>query len=256
MFIYNFIISKNKLTANNHFGILFISLLFGVFFPILLQTKILLSLFFLALAFRRVYSLSTYNDLKEKLFDSGLLIGLASIMFQENAIFIFLIYFAIFAFRYLKLKFILIPVIGFITPYILIYIYSLVSDNWLFFEEITKPTLFFNSAILKNPLIFYYTSIIGLISLFSYVLFTIKSNIFSNKFRTIWILVFGHFMLSLLILFLGNKDDNYNSTPLILPAGVILANYTKVISKKWLKEVFVILIICLSLSRLIYSLLP
>jgi len=66
MFAYNFIIFKNKLTANNHFGILFIALLFGIFYPTLIHTKLLLVLVLLALAFRRIYSLNIHNNLKNK----------------------------------------------------------------------------------------------------------------------------------------------------------------------------------------------
>jgi len=90
-----------------------------------------------------------------------------------------------------------------------------------------------------------------MLSISSYIIFTIKSTVFSNKFKALWILVFEHFILSLLLLFLGNKSNLYNSAFLIFPTGVILANYTKIISKKWVKEVFIMLILGLSLSSII-----
>jgi len=251
MFAYNFIIFKNKLTANNHFGILFIALLFGIFYPTLIHTKLLLVLVLLALAFRRIYSLNIHNNLKNKLFDSGFLIALSSLFFQENAVFIVLVYFGILIFRHFKWIFVFIPVVGFTTPYFLIYIYSLATNNWSFFNKISKLNISFNLNILNNKLFLYYIVIIVMLSISSYIIFTIKSTVFSNKFKALWILVFEHFILSLLLLFLGNKSNLYNSAFLIFPTGVILANYTKIISKKWVKEVFIMLILGLSLSSII-----
>jgi len=256
MFLYNFIIYKNKLTANNHFGILFISLLFGAFYPILILTKILLALVFLALSFRRIYSLSIYKNIKEKLFDCGLLIALASLIFQENLLFIFLIYFAMLVFRHFKWNYFFIPIIGFITPYFLIYIYSLSANNWFFFNRIIELNLSFNLEILNNHLILIYALSIAFLSFMSHLLFTINTSVFGNKFKALWILVFFHLLLSFTILFMGNKGNLYNSALLIFPAGIILANYIKTISKKWLKEIFILLILSLSLSRLIYSFVP
>lgn len=256
MFLYNFIIFKNKLTANNHFGILFISLLFGALYPILIHTKILLAAVLLGLAFRRIYSLNIHNNLKNKLFDSGFLIALSSFFFQENTVFIVLVYFAILAFRHFKWNFIFIPIVGFATPYFLSYIYSLGSNNWYFFNKIFKLNIAFSLDILNNKLFLFYTVIIVLLSSFSYILFTIKSKVFSNKFKALWILVLEHFILSLLLLFLGNKSNFYNSTLLIFPSGVILANYAGMISKKWVKEIFIILLVTLSLSSIIYSFVP
>ncbi len=256
MFLYTFIIRKNKLTENNHFGILIISLFFAVFYPILINSKILAALVLLALAFRRIYSLNIHNNLKNKLFDSGFLIALASLLFQENALFIILVYFAILVFRHLKWNYFFIPVIGFITPYFLIYIYSLSFNNWVFYNRIIKPNISFNLNILNNNLILTYSLIIVLLSLFGYFLFTVKAKVFSNKFKALWILIFEHLILSFFILFISKKGNLYNGVFLIFPAGIILANYIQVISKNWVKEVFILLLVSLSLSRIIYTLVP
>jgi len=256
MFLYDFIIYKNNLNANNHYGILIISLLFGGIYPILIHTKTLFALVFLAMAFRRIYSLNIHNDIKNKLFDSGFLIAISSLLFQDNALFIILIYFAILIFRHLKWNYFFIPVIGFLTPYFLIYSYSLGVGNWGFFKQITTLNLSFSLDIFKNQLFLNYILIIIVLCSFSYVLFTLKSKVFSNKFKSLWILVFEHFVLSLLLLFLGNKDNFYNSAIIIFPTSIIIANYIQVISKNWVKEVLIFLIVGLSISSIIYSLLP
>jgi len=256
MFLYSFIIRKNKLTANNHFGILIFSLFFFIFYPILINTKLLAALVLLVLAFRRIYSLNIHNNLKNKLFDSGFLIALASLLFQENAFFIILVYFAILVFRHLKWNYLFIPITGFITPYFLIYIYSLSFNNWGFYNRIIKPGTSFNLNILDNHLILTYSLIIVLLSLFGYFSVTLKAKVFSNKFKALWILIFEHLILSIFILFTGKNENLYNSIFLIFPAGIILANYIQVISKNWVKEVFILLIVGLSFSRVIYSLVP
>ena len=63
-FIYNFIITKNRLTLINSYGLLFICLGFGLFFLLLLDTKLLLAQVILAFSFRRIYSLRSNKNIK------------------------------------------------------------------------------------------------------------------------------------------------------------------------------------------------
>jgi hypothetical protein len=79
--VFNFIISKNKLTLDNLYGLLIGVILLGTFYESLFSTNLLLSNIFLLLAFRKIYSLSSNLNTKIKLFDAAFWIGIASLIY-------------------------------------------------------------------------------------------------------------------------------------------------------------------------------
>lgn len=253
---YYFIVDKNRLTVSNHYGLLFFCLLFGLFYPILIHTKFLVIQMVLAFAFNRIYSLRINQNIKEKLFDSALLISISTMFFQECGFFILLSYAAILAFRLAYWNFVLIPIIGFVTPYFLVYIYSLSAGNFEFFNSIFFYKINFNLVLFQQIPLLIYIGIIFVIGLTNYMICTVKTSNFNNEFRGLWRLIFAHFLIAGILLFFGNHTTIYNATFLIFPAGVIMANYLQTITVKWRKEVLVFILIAIVFSGYIYNFKP
>lgn len=256
MAIYYFIVDKNRLTFSNHFGLLFFCLLFGLFYPILIQTKFLVIQVILAFAFKRIYSLRINQNIKEKLFDSALLIGIATMFFQESGFFILLSYAAILAFRRAYWNFVFIPIIGFITPYFLIYIYSLSTGDFNFFNNIFFYKINFNLELFQQIPLLIYIGIIFVIGLINFMICNVKTSNFNNEFRGLWRLIFAHFLVAGILLFFGNSTTIFNAVYLIFPTGIIMANYIQTITIKWRKEVLVFILIALVLTGYIYNFRP
>ena len=73
---YNFILSKNKLTLYNSYGLLLFVLFFG-FYPETMSNRNEVFLNVLLLVFlRRVYSIRSGKDVYKKIFDSGFWLGI------------------------------------------------------------------------------------------------------------------------------------------------------------------------------------
>ncbi|MCF6212937.1 MAG: DUF6427 family protein [Flavobacteriaceae bacterium] len=255
-FIYSFIISKNHLTLINSYGLLFICLGIGLFYPVLSQFKTLISLAILALSFRRIYSLRTNINIKEKLFDSAFWVALASLVYFENLSFLILIYAALIVFQRNNWHYFFIPIVGFFVPYFLIYVYALTFGDYTFFNSLINKHFSLNFGIFNALYLLIYIGIIILLGVAAFALNTIKTSEFSIEFRALWSLVLVHFILAIFFLFSGETFHLHKSVFLIFPFGIIMANYLQSLSKKWLKDILIYLFIGLVLSRLIYSFVP
>ena len=71
----NFIISKNKLTLDNSYALLFYLLVISFFSTYLYDYKVVLEYIIHLLFLRKVYSLQTLNEVFKKLFDAGFWLG-------------------------------------------------------------------------------------------------------------------------------------------------------------------------------------
>ncbi len=255
-FVYGFIINKNRLSATNSYALLFICLSIGLFYPALVFHKILISQLFLALSFRRIYSLRSNHNIREKLFDSAFLIAVSSLFYIENAYFMLLIYIALLVFQKSYWHYFIIPLVGFLLPYFLIYIYALSFNSFSYFDKITDVTFSFNTDVIKQPSVFIYLDIIFLTGCIAYIRKTIKTSEFNNEFRTLWGLLLAHFIVASLLVFTGNTFDLGKAIYIVFPYGIIMANYIQTIRKKWLKELLVFLFTSLTVGSIIYNFMP
>ncbi len=95
LFLSNFIIKKNALSKDSSYTILFY-LLFLLFFPhVMADTNIIYSALFVLLAHRRLISLHSSKNTKEKIFDASLWICIAALFHFWTILFLILVFFSI-----------------------------------------------------------------------------------------------------------------------------------------------------------------
>lgn len=255
-FVFNFIITKNKLSLSNSYSLFFICLSFGLFFPLLSVPKVIISQLLLALSFRRIYSLRTNTGINAKLFDSSFLIAVSSFIYFENAYFLILVFTALFVFQKTNWRFFIIPLVGFTLPYFLTYIYALGFDSFSFFNKITDVSFSFNRGIIKQPSTFLFLDILFLTGCLAYIIKTYKTTEFSNEFRALWSLVLAHFLIAVFLIFTGTIFSLEKAVYIVFPFGIIMANYIQTIKKKWVKELIVLLFVGLTIGSIIYNFMP
>ena len=94
-FVTNFIVKKNGLSKDSAYTVLFYFLIL-LFFPgILNNPMLLLSNFFILLATRRIISLHSLKDSKEKIFDASIWVFIAALFHFWSILFIVLIFISI-----------------------------------------------------------------------------------------------------------------------------------------------------------------
>ncbi len=88
VFVLNFIIRKNSLTEDNSYAILFYILISSYFPYSFILEGVFISNFILLLAFRRIYSLRSSLQTKEKIFDGAFWIGIASLFYEWSLLYL------------------------------------------------------------------------------------------------------------------------------------------------------------------------
>ncbi|SHI50236.1 DUF6427 family protein [Pseudozobellia thermophila] len=99
IFIINFIVKRNKITGTNSFPLLFYVLLTVIFPETLTDANAVFCSFFLLLALRRLISIRSLKDIKLKIFDATLWILIATLFYDWAALFLILVFAAIYFYQ-------------------------------------------------------------------------------------------------------------------------------------------------------------
>ena len=236
LFILNFIIRKNVLTEDNSLAILFYILMISYFPNSFAHDGLFLSNFILLFAFRRIYSLRSSIETKEKIFDSSFWIGIASLFYMWSVLFILIVYAGIVIFRKTDWRNFIIPLIGFITPVFLSYTYLLAFDDLGRFYElwdfgINLDVSYYAAQKMMVPL-----ALIGTLTLIAIYPTTKRSLLAKIDFKSTWSLLLTHILVSLLVVFISPLKDGSEFLFLFFPLSILFANYLQVIEKYWIRE--------------------
>ncbi len=243
VFVLNFIIRKNSLTEDNSFAILFYILLTSFFPNSFLTEGIYVSNFILLFAFRRIYSLRSSIEIKEKVFDGAFWIGIASLFYVWSLIYLILLYAAIVVFRKIEWRNFVIPIIGVLTPIFLSYTYLLAFDDLdrfynLWTLNIDLSLKEYNSSRFLIPMI-----LIGVLSLIAIYPTTKRSLLAKIDFKATWSLLIAHIGISLILVLISPNKNGSELVYLFFPLSVLFANYLQVINRYWLKELIIYIFI-------------
>ena len=247
LFGVNFIISRNKLTLDNSYALLFYLLVISFFSKYLYDYQVfleyLLHLFFL----RKVYSLQTLKEVFKKLFDAGFWLGVMCLMNPFLIVFSLLLFTAIIVHKRVRFQTLLIPVIGFLIPIFLFFTYSfwigelsLFTDKFIFYT--TYDFSRYQEASFLAPL-----GVLSFFLLFAIFMKTGSAFSVNNRFRKSWILLLSHLFTSISYLFITFDRDGSELLIAAFPVAVILANGFESIQRNFLKEIGLILFVLIAL---------
>lgn len=234
----NFIASKNDLTLKNNFEILLYSLFLLLIPESLLSSKVIWSNFFILLALRRLISLRSKKNVKTKLFDASLLIGLASLFYFWSLLFFGLIPIVLLFYSNNNIKHWIIPFLGLATVLVLTISVSIVlyNDYWSLLNS--NYYVGFNFSTYNT-----FQFLVGLTLLFSfgawatfYYLSSFKKKMRNIRptFKTIFVVL----IIALIIIVIAPKKNGSEFLFLFAPLAIIITNYIEIIKEKWFKELF------------------
>lgn len=240
----NFIIGKNALTKDNAFGALFVVLILGTFPETMNSTGIIIANIALLLALRKIYSLRSVINTKEKMFDAGLWIGIASLFHVWSLLFIWLTFVGLVVYKKIQIKFLLIALIGVIVPVLLYFTTQLFFDSQdVFYSHFQFDYLLifsnYQANIIQAPLLFY-----GILLLL--ILFLVTPGIFrvNNKFKSTWQLFLNHLIIALIVVTLSPVKTGSEMLFLAFPLAIGIAN----VIERWKSGIFQHALIYLALG--------
>jgi len=237
--VVNFIVSKNYLSQKTNYEILIFSLFLLALPQIFLHSSIVLSNFFILLALRRIISFRTKKSTVKKLFDAGLLIGVASLFYFWAILFFILIFVALLLYAEDKMRHWIVPFLGLATVIIIALGFSIIINGDLFS---LLPISSFISLDFSS-----YNSVQFIVVITMLLSFGIWSSIFFLKdikkkmrtYRPSYKVVFIAFIIAFVVAMFALKKNGSELLFIITPLVIIITNYIETIEEKWFKEVFV-----------------
>ncbi len=242
MFLVEFTVKKNQISAKNTYAIVLFMVLFGVFAPDLYQSDTLLTLFFLLLAFRRILSIRSLVSIKLKVFDASFWILIAS-YFNPNALYFFLILaLAIYFYQFEKLKnwLVILPAIG--AYILLVFAYKGIDKAQTFFDQHYQFQMNFSDLSLsKNHLVVLGFVFLGILA--SIVTYRGLSRSLMGKLISIRLVLFS-FLIASFIALIGASNQQ-QTIFLLFPISVLYTNALEGIKMRWIRDLILLGLISL-----------
>jgi hypothetical protein len=237
IFLLNFIVKRNKIHSQHTFAVSSFTLIIIAFPELLRSSEFIVSYFFLLLAFRRILSLKTNTNIKQKIFDSGLLLSI-SIWFEPfHWLFLLVIYFGVIMYASQNYRHFIIPFVGLAVGFILHISYFLIfEDKWIhistYFPVFNGVDSFFDS--LKYGVLLGYLLVVLLWIIFQ--LSGIYNRAKLHESESLSVILF-FMLISVGILISNGSPLAVDAIYLILPLSILVGNYFQLKStKKWIKE--------------------
>jgi hypothetical protein len=239
LFILNFITLKNGLTKGNNYA-LFLFFVFILYFSSIFQNKnIIISNFLLLLALRRLISLKSLLQTKEKIFDASFWIFLAALFHFWSIFYIVLVFIAITLHVSKDYRNWIIPFLALFAVTILFFLANSILDNGLISTLLSKTYISFDFYYFDN---IYQRIALALFTSIS--LFFFASHIFDvpNKalnMQSSHKTILFSFILGVGIYVLSANKNNGSLAFCFGPLAIIGANFVEKIEKNWVKEIVI-----------------
>jgi len=246
--ITKFIIRKNNLTQDNSFVLLIIVVLLGTFYETMFNNNILLTNFALLLGFRKIYSLRSVINTKQKLFDASFWVGIAALLNSWSLIFLILIYAGMVVYKKLDVKNFFIPIVGFLCPVIIYFTYlfyfneqDILYSHWLFDTNFDFTA--YNSFKLLIPI-----SFLLALALWSIISVTPNLVAISKDLKHSWSLLLFHLFLSAIIIGISPVKNGSEMFFMLFPLAIIVTNFLQKRQSENFKNLILYLFIAISIS--------
>lgn len=250
----NFITLKNTLTKNNNFSAL-LFLVFLLFFPKCFQNgEVLIANFFLLLALRRLISLKSLKEPKEKLFDASFWIFIAALFHFWSIIYIVLVFVSIILHVSRDYKNWVIPFIALFSVSVLFFALNLMlgfnlSNHLLEQSYLSLDFTYFESTY-QNLAMALFTSI----ALLFFINMIVTVNSKPLNLQSSYKKVLFSFVLGIAIYVLSADKDNSCLIFSFAPLAIMGGNFIEGLQNKMVKEITLDLIIFLGVFFFIMSL--
>ncbi|NHN25624.1 hypothetical protein FIA58_008035 [Flavobacterium jejuense] len=243
----NFISLKNNLTRNNNYAIL-LFFIFLLFFPTIFKNKnILISNFFLLLSLRRLISLKSMKNTKEKIFDASFWIFLAALFHFWSILYIMLVFISIVLHVSRDYKNWIIPGIALFSVIILFFIFNIISENALLEDIFNKTYISFDFTYFEN---IYQNIALAVFSSIGFLFFISMIVTLSAKpmnMKTSYKKIIFSFLLGLAIYGISADKNNSCLAFSLAPLAIMGANFIENQENKIIKEVTLYLLFALGL---------
>ncbi|MCM4159198.1 hypothetical protein FHG64_09410 [Antarcticibacterium flavum] len=235
--VLNFIAKKNDLTKRSAFKILIFGVLSVSFWEILRNDQVIIANLCVLLALRRVISLRSQKDIRQKIFDATFWICIASLFYFWAILFLLIVYSGILLHVANYFKNWLVPGIAFLAVFGLVTSFSIIMYDDFYTFSLWFETSSFDFEQYSNPALFIPLSIILALcvwTLFFYLGLLQKANINS---RPTYILVLLTLVTAIAVALFSPVKNGSELLFFFVPLSIISSNYFESKKEKVFKEI-------------------
>ncbi len=249
VFVLDFLVNKNKLTQKNGYEILIYSLLLASFPESMKNTNVFMANLFIVFALRRIISLRSNLNIKKKLFDAAFWISIAALFHFWSFLFLTLVLAALILYMIPHFKNWMIPLVGIFTVIALVITYHIIEDSTI--DVIERYIMGFEIGFDQySQKIIIPLSIILALSLVAIVRYLASLGVKQKAQRASFVLIFIAFIIGVIIIILS-PSKNSSELLFVFPSlTIIISNYLESISKRWLAEIYLSLLIIAPIAML------
>ncbi len=236
------IVHKNSITRDNSYAFLFFVLLFASHPALPILNPVLAGAFFVVLALQNLLSLHEHTAMTSKLFNAGLLIGIASVIYPYAILYGILIYLGIIIYGADSWRKWFMPIIGILIPYYILFAWYFWFDELDIYWEryFIKSFNFSLSDFYQSKETLIVWGIYSLLTIFS--IFDYISNMSSHKLDTRkgYSMTYGAFFIGVIITMSGTIKNGQELIILFFPLSIIWAKFVQHQKKEKWKTIFIL----------------
>lgn len=249
--VLDFIVGKNHLSLKSNFEILLFSLFLLAVPQIVLNHNVVISNFLILLALRRIVSMRTSKNVKNKLFDAALLIGFASLFYFWSILFFALIFAALLFYYENHIKNWLIPFFGLIAVFVLTVCYSILFNDDFFSALNLQPQVSFDYSGYNSIQFIVAITMLLSFGIWSSVFYLRSINAKKKTTRSSYKVVFVAAIIGSVIAILSPIKQGSEFLFLFAPFAIVITNYIESIQERWFREVFLVAMIVIPFLLLV-----
>tara|TARA_R110002049_G_scaffold307520_2_gene508257 strand:- start:13005 stop:13916 length:912 start_codon:yes stop_codon:yes gene_type:complete len=250
--VLNFIVSKNSLTQNSNYEILFFSLFILALPNTTANLNILMANIFLLFALRRLITLRSQINVEKKLFDAAFWIAIASLFYFWAGLFFILIIITLLLYTDNQIRHWIIPFIGTAAVFVIAIAASIICYGNFFGIFNTAPSVSFDFSNYNSPRYIITTTMLFSFGLWSSIFYLKSIKQKKKAFRPSFKVVLFTAIISFVVIVLAPQKNGNEFLFLFAPAAIILTNYIETIKDKWFKELFLAVLVLVPFLLLLF----
>ncbi|AWI25061.1 DUF6427 family protein [Flavobacterium pallidum] len=247
LFITNFVTKRNGLSKDSTYPFLFFFLFLILFPSVLLDSKIVVSNFFLLLAMRRLVSLQSLITPKEKIFDASLWIFVAALFHFWAILFILLVFISVFFHVSRDYRNWILPYIAFFGVSVTYLMIAIIFDRSLIDDVINQSQIDLTFSYFTNKAENIAFSVFAAIAFlfFGAQLISLPSKplILHASYKKV---LFG-FVIAVVVFIISPGKDNSLLVYTFMPLSIMATSYIENLKMTTVREVAMLILAATSL---------
>lgn len=239
MYLSQFIVTRNNLVRDHAYVPLFFVSFLLLFPESMDQTRVIVSAYFIMLALRRILSLHSLKNGKEKIFDASLWILIASLFQFWSILFLVILFISMLFFVAMDYKNWVIFLLALGCVFTLLTVYLFISDityiEWLYEKLPVSFDFMYFDNIYQNIAL----AVFGSMSMLFFSAEVMHLPAKTYNLQSTYKKVLLTFLIGLAVYVVSNHKTNGLLLFSFFPLSVLGANFVDRIEQKWIKETVV-----------------